>query len=78
MAYEKKISVKKGGVGAIDGIIAGAVTTVVVGVLKQYITDMDPATENQIAAAVGVAVSAVVVAAKRFFDNWRKHRKDDK
>jgi len=76
MAYESKISVKKGGIGAIDGVIAGAVTALVIGFMKQKITDMDPATENQIAAAIGVAVSTAVVAAKRFIDNWMKHRKD--
>jgi CDP-diglyceride synthetase len=78
MAYESKISVAKGTIGAVDGALAAVVTTLVIGYIKMQIKDMDPNTENAIAALVGVAVSAVVVAVKKFTENWMKHKDDGK
>jgi hypothetical protein len=74
MAYDAKISRSKAVTGSIDGAIAGVVITLVMGAIKISIKDMDANTENMIAGAVGVVVSALVVAAKRYIDNWMKHK----
>lgn len=78
MAYDSKISVVKGTIGAVDGAIAAIITTLVVGYIKIQVKDMDQNTENAIAAIVGVAVSAAVVAVKKFTENWLKHKDDGK
>ena len=74
MAYSMKISAKKSSDGALDGAIASVVAAVVIGFMKQNITDMPAGTENAVATVVGVAVSAITVAVKRFIGNWLKHR----
>ena len=74
MAYSVKISAKKSTDGAVDGAIASVIAAVVIGLLKQNITDMPDGTENAVATVVGVLVSVIAVAAKRFTGNWMKHR----
>lgn len=78
MAYDSKISVTKGTIGAVDGALAAIITTLVVGYIKMQIKDLDQNTENAIAALVGVVVSAAVVAVKKFTENWMKHKDDGK
>lgn len=78
MAYSKKISVAKGQEGAIEGVIVGLVTAVVIGFVKQNITIMDAATENAVASGVGAVVCAIIVAVERYGRNWMKHKNDGK
>ena len=74
MAYSKKISLKMSGDGAIDGALASVIAAVVIGLMKQNISDMPDGTENAVATVVGVIVSVVAVAVKRFTGNWMKHK----
>jgi len=75
MAYDVKVSMAKGGNGAIDGLIVAVVAAVVIKFVKSMLgADMDPNTENAIAVGVGAAVSAIIVAVKRFVENWMKHK----
>lgn len=75
MAYDVKVSLNKGGNGAIDGLIVAVVAAAAIKFAKSMLgTDLDANTENAIAVGIGAVVSAVIVAAKRFVENWLKHR----
>ena len=75
MAYDVKVSLSKGGSGAIDGVIVAVVAAAAIKLVKSVLgADMDANTENAIAVGVGAVVSAAIVAAKRFIENWMKHR----
>jgi hypothetical protein len=76
MSYIKRIAVQKGTAGTIDGTIAAVITGLVMAGVKSIISDMDANTENALAGAIGVAVSAGVIGAKKYIENWLKHRKD--
>jgi hypothetical protein len=73
MAYEVKKSVGKSTNGAIDGAIASIVAIAVIGLMKGFM-NLSPENETVIVSSVGVIVAGVVVAAKKFIENWLKHR----
>jgi len=75
MAYDKKLSMKKATQGSIDGAIATIVAIPVIALMKKYL-DMSPDQELAVAGAIGVVVAGAVVAAKRYIENWLKHRAD--
>lgn len=72
--YSRKISVKKGGAGAIDGTIAAIITALIISAAKHGPVALPEGAEGYIAAVVGLAVSAVVIAAKRYVGNWMKNK----
>lgn len=75
--YDPSISAQKGVQGSIDGTIAAIVTGILIAIVKKYLgsfVQVDANTENIIAGAVSVGVAAGIVAAKKFVENWMKHR----
>lgn len=64
--------------GAIDGSVAGAITVLVMYLVKISIKDMDANTENIITGVVGLLVSSAVISIKSWIDNYMKHRNDGK
>lgn len=76
MSYDKKITIKKGADGGLEGGLIALLTIVIVGFLKRYVMDMDPGTENTVTLLVGSVVAAVLLAVTRAIRNWLKHRND--
>lgn len=74
MAYDKAISKKKGMEGTAEGVIIGAITIGIIGLLKLYIKDMDQATENTVAGVIGTIVSGAILGISRFVRNKMKHQ----
>jgi hypothetical protein len=71
--YSPVISAKKGGAGAIDGTIASVITFLVIWSFKSKQIPIPDGMETIIGSIVGVFVSAMVIAAKRFIGNWLKN-----
>jgi len=76
MAYEKSITTRKGIDGGIEGGIVTFLTLIIVGLLKRYVMDMDPETENKVIAVLGTIIAGVLLAAVRAVRNWLKHKND--
>jgi hypothetical protein len=70
----KKILATKGVDGGLEGVIAGALTVLAVGFVKQHM-NMDSSSEAQISIAVGSVVTGAVIALSRLIKNYLKHRK---
>jgi len=72
--YNPAISVKKGQAGAIDGSIAAVVTMLIIWAFNSNSTTVPDGMANVISSGVGLVVSAVVVAVKRYVGNWLKNK----
>jgi len=73
--YSSKISAKKGGAGAIDGAISGLITALIINYLTHNGTIPIPeGVAIYVSALVGILVSALVIAIKRFVGNWLKNK----
>jgi hypothetical protein len=75
--YNPKISIKKGGAGAVDGTIASTIMALVFWAFQQYSIPMPVGMESLIEIAVGILTSAGVIAVKRFVGNWLKNHNID-
>lgn len=74
MAYNAKLTKKKGISGGVEGIVTAALSILAVSAVKTNMEDVSPELENQIAGTVGLLVGGIVLGMKRLFANWRKHR----
>jgi CDP-diglyceride synthetase len=72
--YNPTISVKKGQAGAIDGSIAAVVTMIVIWAFNSKSIAVPEGMATVISSVVGLVISAVVVAVKRYVGNWLKNK----